>query len=818
MNWFLKDHLPFNCFILGLAVLTLQRSCHLFVAAGDTLSLGTSLRENQTIISKNGTFELGFFSPNGTNNWYVGIWYAQILDKTIIWVANRETPITSMPGVFSLSTSGYLTLSDLQGKVIWSSNDTQKAKASRASMLDTGNFVLIDTQNSSQTVWESFENPTDHFMPTMKLSKGLKLYSWKSLVDPAPGPFFLQLNPSPGETDFMLQYKNGVSYYSSGEWTGRYFATMPQAISDTTFRQEFVVVSPTEMYYSYGLTPEASLTIMGREILNWNGQLSFYFLVNNKSWNLVYNSPHTNCEVYGVCGAYGVCLAQANIQSCSCPQGFQPRNATAWRSQQWWLSGCVRRTPLNCSSINGSASGTTDGFLQFSNMSLSYDGVASQNTQESLQGCKTACLNNCSCTAFAFTDSNSAVCKLWFGDLFSMQANSSGGQSSFIRLAASDVPQLSPDADSSSSRVVVLSISIPLGLAVLSTLFIVAWFIQRKRRTLLEEDNNNDASTSLSTFTYKEMKIATNNFAQKLGKGAFGSVFKGTLPDKTLVAVKRLEGSAQAEKQFRAEISTIGNIHHVNLVRLRGFCVDRSERMLVYEYMQNGSLNNFLSRRSKEADKVLDWNTRFGIALGTAKGLLYLHEECRDRIIHCDIKPENILLDADFSPKVADFGLAKLVGRDFSRVLTTTRGTRGYLAPEWLSGVPITVKADVYSFGMTLLEIISGRRNSDLSVQESQHYFPTWAATQIHKGNTIGIVDERIADKADAEEVRRAAVVSIQCIEKDENERPSMAQVVRSLEGKSEGGVEQYERPPQVLVSNHPVKATKMETEVVYAQ
>ncbi|XP_057852638.1 G-type lectin S-receptor-like serine/threonine-protein kinase At2g19130 [Cryptomeria japonica] len=225
--------------------------------------------------------------------------------------------------------------------------------------------------------------------------------------------------------------------------------------------------------------------------------------------------------------------------------------------------------------------------------------------------------------------------------------------------------------------------------------------------------------------------------------------------------------------------------------------------MLVYEYLQNGSLNSFLSGKSKEDDRVLDWNTRFGIALGTARGLYYLYEECRDCIIHCDIKPENILLNADFSSKVADFGLAKLVGRDFSTVLTTTRGTRGYLAPEWLTGMPITAKVDVYSFGMTLLEIISGRRNNDLSLQESQRYFPTWAATQIQKGNAMGIVDERIADKADIEQVKRAAVVSILCIQKDENGRPSMAQVVRMLQGIIEGDMERYERSLQALVDDH---------------
>ncbi|GLJ51361.1 hypothetical protein SUGI_1092060 [Cryptomeria japonica] len=171
------------------------------------------------------------------------------------------------------------------------------------------------------------------------------------------------------------------------------------------------------------------------------------------------------------------------------------------------------------------------------------------------------------------------------------------------------------------------------------------------------------------------------------------------------------------------------------------------------------------------------------IALGTARGLLYLHEEFRDQIIHCDVKPENILLDSDFSPKIADFGLAKLVGRDFSRVLTTTTGTEGYLAPEWISGLPITPKVDVYSFGMTLLEIISGRRNLDLKVEESRFYFPTWTSSQIQRGNIVGVLDVRIASEANIEEVKRAAVVGELCIQDDEDRRPSMGELVKILEG-----------------------------------
>ncbi|GLJ15654.1 hypothetical protein SUGI_0257510 [Cryptomeria japonica] len=169
------------------------------------------------------------------------------------------------------------------------------------------------------------------------------------------------------------------------------------------------------------------------------------------------------------------------------------------------------------------------------------------------------------------------------------------------------------------------------------------------------------------------------NVRSKLGRGGFGSVFKGCLPDGTVVTVKKKKCSRQDEKKFRAEISSLGNIQHVNLVRLRGFCAEGSRRLLIYEY--KGSLNSLMfTSNSKSKREVADRKTRFEIALGTARGLLYLHEVCRDCIIHCDIKPENILLDSNLSPKLADLGMAKLLGRDFSRVLTTTRGTRGYLA------------------------------------------------------------------------------------------------------------------------------------------
>ena len=187
-------------------------------------------------------------------------------------------------------------------------------------------------------------------------------------------------------------------------------------------------------------------------------------------------------------------------------------------------------------------------------------------------------------------------------------------------------------------------------------------------------------------------------------------VFEGILSDRTKIAVKCLNGFAQTRDSFLAEVETIGSIHHLNLVKLIGYCAIKSNKFLVYEYMCNGSLDKWLFHRNQELS--LDWQTRRKIILDIAKGLTYLHEECHRKIVHLDIKPQNILLDKNFNAKVSDFGLSKLMDRDQSQVVTTLRGTLGYLAPEWFSSA-ITEKADVYSFGVVTLEILCGQKNLD---------------------------------------------------------------------------------------------------------
>uniref|UniRef100_A0A5B7BJ19 non-specific serine/threonine protein kinase n=1 Tax=Davidia involucrata TaxID=16924 RepID=A0A5B7BJ19_DAVIN len=282
-------------------------------------------------------------------------------------------------------------------------------------------------------------------------------------------------------------------------------------------------------------------------------------------------------------------------------------------------------------------------------------------------------------------------------------------------------------------------------------------------------------------FSYEDLHVATEDFKEKLGAGGFGSVFKGTLRDGTKVAVKRLDKLSRGMKEFLAEVESIGSIHHFNLVRLIGFCAEKSCRLLVYEYMSNGSLEKWIYHRGQKP--CLGWQTRKKIILDIAKGLAYLHEECRQRIIHRDIKPQNILLDEDFNAKVSDFGLSKLVDRDQSHVLTTMRGTPGYIAPEWRQP-RVTIKADTYSFGIVLLEIVSGRRNLDRTRSESSCHLLRLLQKKAEEDQLIDIVENLDEEmQRHREEVIRMIRIGAWCLQDDHTRRPFMSTLVKVLEG-----------------------------------
>ncbi|XP_010645958.1 probable LRR receptor-like serine/threonine-protein kinase At1g56140 isoform X3 [Vitis vinifera] len=285
-----------------------------------------------------------------------------------------------------------------------------------------------------------------------------------------------------------------------------------------------------------------------------------------------------------------------------------------------------------------------------------------------------------------------------------------------------------------------------------------------------------------NTFSYAELRTATGNFnpTNKLGEGGFGVVFKGTLLDGRAIAVKDLMvASQQGKSQFIAEIATISAVQHRNLVKLHGFCIKENKRLLVYEYLENKSLDHALFGK---IDLHLDWPTRYNICLGTARGLAYLHEESRPRIVHRDVKASNILLDAELCPKISDFGLAKLYDDKKTHISTRVAGTIGYLAPEYAMRGHLTEKADVFGFGVVALEILSGRPNTDNSLDAKKMYLLEWAWTLHENNQSMDLVDPTLTE-FDENEVNRVMRVALLCTQGSPMLRPTMSRVVAMLVG-----------------------------------
>ncbi|KAB1226167.1 Proline-rich receptor-like protein kinase PERK4 [Morella rubra] len=289
-----------------------------------------------------------------------------------------------------------------------------------------------------------------------------------------------------------------------------------------------------------------------------------------------------------------------------------------------------------------------------------------------------------------------------------------------------------------------------------------------------------------STFTYEELAAATEGFSQAnlLGQGGFGYVHKGVLPNGQEVAVKSLKvGSGQGEREFQAEVEIISRVHHRHLVSLVGYCIAGAQRMLVYEFVPNKTLEYHLYGKGLP---IMDWTTRLRIALGSAKGLAYLHEDCHPRIIHRDIKAANILLDDNFEAMVADFGLAKLSSDNYTHVSTRVMGTFGYLAPEYASSGKLTEKSDVFSYGVMLLELITGRRPVDPSslMEDSLVDWARPLMTQaLDEGQYGELVDPRLENNYNPNEMARMVASAAACIRHSARKRPRMMQIVRALEG-----------------------------------
>ncbi|XP_010247812.1 PREDICTED: rust resistance kinase Lr10-like [Nelumbo nucifera] len=313
-------------------------------------------------------------------------------------------------------------------------------------------------------------------------------------------------------------------------------------------------------------------------------------------------------------------------------------------------------------------------------------------------------------------------------------------------------------------------------------------------------------------YSYSSIKKVTKSFKEKLGQGGYGSVFKGKLKSGHHVAIKMLDQTKGNGQDFINEVATIGRIHHVNVVQLIGFCSEGSKRALIYEFMPNGSLDKYISARQEENIISLSWEKMLGIVLGVGRGIEYLHRGCNTQILHFDIKPHNILLDDNFVPKISDFGLAKFFSTDDSIVSLTAapRGTIGYIAPEMIykNIGGISNKADVYSFGMLLLEI-TGRKKAINALRDhsSQFYFPSWIYDRLCHGEDIEIGDATDDEKTIA---KKLVIVALWCIQMNPVDRPSMSKVVDMLED----DIEVLQMPPRPFLSppELPIDDTSFDT------
>ncbi|GMN71171.1 hypothetical protein TIFTF001_054582, partial [Ficus carica] len=370
----------------------------------------------------------------------------------------------------------------------------------------------------------------------------------------------------------------------------------------------------------------------------------------DQTWRADASLPREYCDNYGICGANGICDT-SNSPSCQCLRGFRPNSPEKWNSMDW-SGGCVRNNPLSCEEKE------KDGVAKLSGLKLPDATHSWMNTSMNLKECKAKCLSNCSCMAYANTDirGKGSGCAIWFGDLIDIRHIPGGGQDLYVRIRASELEK----ADQDVTAMIVASV-----IAVISGTFLAGYYIGRmalkgNNRRITPDNGGQEAELELILFDLSTLATATDSFSMinKLGEGGFGPVYKGMLEDGKEIAVKRLSmSSGQGVDEFKNEVALIAKLQHRNLVKLLGCCIQGVEKLLVYEYMPNKSLDSFIFDQVQ--GKLLDWPKRFQIICGIARGLLYLHQDSRLRVIHRDLKASNVLLDNEMNPKISDFGMAR---------------------------------------------------------------------------------------------------------------------------------------------------------------
>ncbi|XP_057454457.1 G-type lectin S-receptor-like serine/threonine-protein kinase CES101 [Lotus japonicus] len=676
-----KMELKPHVFIVFTCLLVLCTGSLNVIATNSTLKQGDTLNDTGKLCSVEGKYCMDFVVG------YLRI-YAGGKDGWLVWLANRNQPVDPGSATLSLNHSGVLKLESKNETSVILYSPPQPVNNTVATLLDTGNFVLqqFHPNGTKNMLWQSFDYPTDTYLPGMKLGVNLKTgHNW-SLVSsfsgsiPTPGPFRLDWEPKTKE----LVIKRGEQvYWRSGELRGSRFEHI-------SAEAEYQAVSnkDEEEYYFTFMSP------------------------SDTKWTLLETGQLINR------GGKGNDIARAdNCYGYNTDDGCQK-----WEDQ---LPTC-RRDGDEFESKSG-----------YTNPNMKID---VENMSYGISDCKALCWSNCTCVGFSSFDSNGSGCTFYPS---AEGTNIAGGGGTFYMLVNTTHHKGSKWWMWMTGAIA--TVLLIIFLSILCRAITKREYVrQEKRKGMMTEvqdletsggfasdndlENNLNGADDLKVFSYASIMVATNDFSSenKLGQGGFGPVFKGVISSGQEVAVKKLSNtSGQGVIEFKNELTLISKLQHTNLVQLIGHCIHQKERMLVYEYMPNKSLDFFLFDSSGR--ELLDWNKRFIIIEGIAQGLLYLHKYSRLRIIHRDLKASNILLDENMNPKISDFGVARMFTLQETESNTTRIvGTYGYMSPEYAMEGVFSTKSDVYSFGVLLLEIVSGRRNNSLCSEERPLTAGSW--------------------------------------------------------------------------------------------
>uniref|UniRef100_J3M264 Receptor-like serine/threonine-protein kinase n=1 Tax=Oryza brachyantha TaxID=4533 RepID=J3M264_ORYBR len=789
----------------GLQLILVSSLCCTAVSVGDDRrsvlwrggSIAVEDAAGHALVSPGGDFSCGFYKV-ATNAYTVAVWFTASEDATVAWTANRDAPVNGVGSRAELRRDGSLVLRDYDGRVVWSTN-TSGTPADRAQLPHTGNLVVLDA--GGNRLWQSFDWPTDTLLPGQPVTRYRQLVSASARGSPYSGYYKFYF-----DSDNILNLMYDGPEISSNYWPDPFRkggANNRRAFTSSrhgSFDRRGVFTASDQLQFNASDMGDEG--VLRRLTLDYDGNLRLYSLgAADGRWRATWAAIPRQCDVHGMCGRYGICTYSPG-PTCSCPDGYVPRDTGDWSK------GCRRTFDVRCGEDVGFAEMRHTDYWGFD---LNY------TARISFDACRRLCLADCHCEAFGYRQGTGECypkIALWNGGVLSIPY-----QSIYLKIPTR-VKNLNPsllhfdghacavderDAIVSTSYLHVRSNTINFiyfycflaVVFVLEAIFVVVGYLFVFRADSAAAGRVRDEGYSLvfshfRRFTYDELSNATSGFRDELAKGATGSVYKGVLDDGRSIAVKRLGELTQADEVFRSELSVIGRINHMNLVRIWGFCSEHPHRLIVSEYVENGSLDRALFGDDGEGSGVvLAWRSRYKIAVGVAKGLAYLHHECLEWIVHCDVKPENILLDGDLEPKVTDFGLVKLLSRDAA--LSRVQGTRGYIAPEcWTVGRPITGKADVYSFGVVLLELLLGQRVCDwvktaangagdlqrlaaLLREKLKHYddeLPAWLAE---------LVDARLRSHFDHAQAAAMLELAVSCVDGEPSRRPSMSTVVHQL-------------------------------------